>query len=135
MPRHSAASVTAESVARAATTSGRAGSGSTTVNAASPFQPSSSAPPSTETMSPGAERAIAGDAVHHVVVDRDAERVPVARHELEVRSPPSPRMTRSAAASSSSGVAPGRAARRASARAAAVAAPAARIERSSAGDL
>ena len=35
----------------------------------------------------GAERAVAGDAVHHVVVDRDAERVPVARHELEVRSP------------------------------------------------
>ena len=52
MPRQRAASVTAESASRAATTSGLAGSGITTVNAASPFHPSTSAPPSTETMSP-----------------------------------------------------------------------------------
>ena len=53
MPRHSDCSVTLASRCRRATVSGCAGSGSTKVRAASPFQPCRMAPLSTERMSPG----------------------------------------------------------------------------------
>ena len=53
MPAHSDPSVTSDSRCRSATTAGRAGSGSTTENAESPFQPLYSAPESIDTMSPG----------------------------------------------------------------------------------
>ncbi len=69
MPAHMARSVVRDS----STSSGSAGS-STTVMAESPCQPSTIAPQSTETTSPGCEHARARDAVHDLVVDRDAQR-------------------------------------------------------------
>ncbi len=53
IPAHMDPSVTRESSSRRATTSGRSGSGTTTVMALSPFHPWNCAPQSTDTMSPG----------------------------------------------------------------------------------
>ena len=73
---------------RSATTLRAVGSSSDEGAPLSPFQPSSSAPLSIETMSPAAEHAVARDAVHDVLVDRRADRVPVAGHQHEVGHSP-----------------------------------------------
>ena len=86
MPAQRASSVTSMS----RRSSGRAASRppTTVEKAASPFQPSSSAPQSTDTRSPSrSTRAVGRDAVDDLVVDARAEGMRVAGDELEVRDP------------------------------------------------
>ena len=85
MPAHSEPSVTSESRCRSATTSGRGGIGQHD-------RERRVAVPALELRAgvdrddvAGLEHAIAGDAVHHLLVHRRADGVAVAAHHLEVR--------------------------------------------------
>ena len=129
MPAQSDPSVTRESLSRSATVSGREGSGTTIVKAESPLKPSTCAPLSIDTMSPG---SITRGPGMPCTTSEFTEAQIVLRYpgtSMKFGSPPAPRMTASAIASSSPVVTPGLMAD------AAVTIPGRTIIRSSSGDL
>jgi hypothetical protein len=135
MPAQRESSVTRDRRSRASTTSGRAGSGTTTVIAESPFQPSISAPLSTETMSPGCSTRSPGMpcTTSSLTDTHTVWRYPGTSWKLEC--PPSARIAASAAASSSPVVTPGAMSSRTASSDAAVARPGATMRRISSGVL
>ena len=135
MPAHSDPSVTSDRRCRSATTSGRVSSGSTAVNAESPFHPLYSAPASIDRMSPGASTRSPGMPCTTCSLT-DAQMVwRYPRTIWKFDFAPRPVMTSDAAASSSAVVTPGAIRPRTASRAAAVMRPGSTIARSWAGDL